>query len=107
MTKQLFSRSRRLQNATKKQLQYHFSLCYVLLCFHVFACLCLEFRLRKGINVLISTPGRLVDHIKNTLSIAFSAVHWLILDEADRSVCLLILDIFKKVSPGEFLILFL
>ncbi|KAF7687543.1 probable ATP-dependent RNA helicase DDX31 [Silurus meridionalis] len=43
-------------------------------------------RLRKGINVLISTPGRLVDHIKNTLSIAFSAVHWLVLDEADRTL---------------------
>lgn len=42
------------------------------------------FRLRKGINILITTPGRLVDHIKNTLSIAFSAVRWLILDEADR-----------------------
>ncbi|KAK3538901.1 hypothetical protein QTP86_020173 [Hemibagrus guttatus] len=44
------------------------------------------FRLRKGINVLISTPGRLVDHIKNTLSIAFSAVRWLVLDEADRTL---------------------
>ncbi|KAI5613026.1 putative ATP-dependent RNA helicase DDX31 [Silurus asotus] len=43
-------------------------------------------QLRKGINVLISTPGRLVDHIKNTLSIAFSAVHWLVLDEADRTL---------------------
>ncbi|KAM4579183.1 ATP-dependent DNA helicase DDX31 isoform 1-T1 [Fundulus diaphanus] len=41
-------------------------------------------RIRKGINILISTPGRLVDHIKHTLSIAFSAVRWLILDEADR-----------------------
>ncbi|XP_074527466.1 ATP-dependent DNA helicase DDX31 [Halichoeres trimaculatus] len=41
-------------------------------------------RLRKGINILVSTPGRLVDHIKNTLSITFSAVRWLILDEADR-----------------------
>ncbi|KAI3372180.1 hypothetical protein L3Q82_007036 [Scortum barcoo] len=41
-------------------------------------------RLRKGINILVSTPGRLVDHIKHTLSIAFSAVRWLILDEADR-----------------------
>lgn len=41
-------------------------------------------RLRKGINILIATPGRLVDHINNTLSIAFSAVRWLILDEADR-----------------------
>ncbi|TRY93150.1 hypothetical protein DNTS_012845 [Danionella cerebrum] len=41
-------------------------------------------RLRKGINILITTPGRLVDHIKNTLTIAFSSVRWLILDEADR-----------------------
>ncbi|XP_034025517.1 probable ATP-dependent RNA helicase DDX31 [Thalassophryne amazonica] len=43
-------------------------------------------RLRKGINILVSTPGRLVDHIKHTLSITFSAVHWLILDEADRTL---------------------
>ena len=44
------------------------------------------FRLRKGINILVSTPGRLVDHINNTLSIVFSSVRWLILDEADRCV---------------------
>uniref|UniRef100_A0A8C4DMI8 ATP-dependent RNA helicase n=1 Tax=Dicentrarchus labrax TaxID=13489 RepID=A0A8C4DMI8_DICLA len=43
-------------------------------------------RLRKGINILVSTPGRLVDHIRNTLSIAFSGVRWLILDEADRTL---------------------
>ncbi|XP_069379277.1 ATP-dependent DNA helicase DDX31 [Paralichthys olivaceus] len=43
-------------------------------------------RLRKGINVLVSTPGRLVDHIKHTLSIVFSSVRWLILDEADRTL---------------------
>ncbi|XP_005749232.1 probable ATP-dependent RNA helicase DDX31 isoform X2 [Pundamilia nyererei] len=43
-------------------------------------------RIRKGINILVSTPGRLVDHIKNTLSIAFSAVRWLVLDEADRTL---------------------
>lgn len=41
-------------------------------------------RLRKGINILVSTPGRLVDHIRNTLSMAFSAVRWLVVDEADR-----------------------
>ncbi|MGH0125769.1 UNVERIFIED_CONTAM: hypothetical protein FKN15_001603 [Acipenser sinensis] len=41
-------------------------------------------RLRKGINILITTPGRLVDHINNTKSISFSCVGWLILDEADR-----------------------
>uniref|UniRef100_UPI003AAAE3BA ATP-dependent DNA helicase DDX31-like n=1 Tax=Centroberyx gerrardi TaxID=166262 RepID=UPI003AAAE3BA len=45
-----------------------------------------EIELRKGINILVSTPGRLVDHIRNTLSIAFSAVRWLILDEADRTL---------------------
>ncbi|XP_075416695.1 ATP-dependent DNA helicase DDX31 [Tenrec ecaudatus] len=41
-------------------------------------------RLRKGINILIATPGRLVDHINSTKNIGFSRVQWLILDEADR-----------------------
>uniref|UniRef100_A0A8D2DCA0 ATP-dependent RNA helicase n=1 Tax=Sciurus vulgaris TaxID=55149 RepID=A0A8D2DCA0_SCIVU len=41
-------------------------------------------RLRKGINILISTPGRLVDHIKSTKNIHFRRMQWLILDEADR-----------------------
>ncbi|XP_068105026.1 ATP-dependent DNA helicase DDX31 isoform X2 [Hyperolius riggenbachi] len=41
-------------------------------------------RLRKGINILISTPGRLVDHINSTKSIHFTHVRWLIVDEADR-----------------------
>ncbi|XP_053775422.1 ATP-dependent DNA helicase DDX31 isoform X2 [Desmodus rotundus] len=41
-------------------------------------------RLRKGINILISTPGRLVDHIKSTKNIHFSRIQWLVLDEADR-----------------------
>ncbi|KAM4616449.1 ATP-dependent DNA helicase DDX31 isoform 2-T2 [Polymixia lowei] len=43
-------------------------------------------RLRKGINILVSTPGRLVDHIRNTLSITLTSVRWLILDEADRTL---------------------
>ncbi|XP_062063292.1 probable ATP-dependent RNA helicase DDX31 isoform X2 [Lepus europaeus] len=41
-------------------------------------------RLRKGINILISTPGRLVDHIRSTKNIHFSRICWLVLDEADR-----------------------
>ncbi|XP_037255123.1 probable ATP-dependent RNA helicase DDX31 isoform X4 [Falco rusticolus] len=40
-------------------------------------------RLRKGINILISTPGRLVDHIKSTECIHFRRTQWLIIDEAD------------------------
>ncbi|XP_067377941.1 ATP-dependent DNA helicase DDX31 isoform X2 [Channa argus] len=65
-------------------------------------------RLRKGINILISTPGRLVDHIKHTLSIAFSAVRWLVLDEADRTLDLgfekdltIILNSLNSTGPGR------
>nr|XP_020650503.1 probable ATP-dependent RNA helicase DDX31 isoform X1 [Pogona vitticeps]XP_020650504.1 probable ATP-dependent RNA helicase DDX31 isoform X1 [Pogona vitticeps] len=41
-------------------------------------------RIRKGINILIATPGRLVDHINSTKCLHFHRVRWLILDEADR-----------------------
>lgn len=41
-------------------------------------------RLRKGINILVATPGRLVDHIQSTQCIHFRRIRWLILDEADR-----------------------
>lgn len=41
-------------------------------------------RLRAGLNILISTPGRFCDHLKNTESMKMSAVKYLILDEADR-----------------------
>ncbi|XP_035302768.1 probable ATP-dependent RNA helicase DDX31 isoform X2 [Cricetulus griseus] len=41
-------------------------------------------RLRKGINILISTPGRLVDHIRSTKNIHFNRIQWLVVDEADR-----------------------
>lgn len=43
-------------------------------------------RIRKGMNVVVSTPGRLADHVQNTLSLALGAVRWLVLDEADRWV---------------------
>lgn len=41
-------------------------------------------RLRKGINVLLGTPGRLVDHLLHTASFRLSKLQFLILDEADR-----------------------
>ncbi|NXI47438.1 DDX31 helicase, partial [Galbula dea] len=41
-------------------------------------------RLRRGINILISTPGRLVDHIRSTECIHFRRTQWLVIDEADR-----------------------
>eukprot|EP00096_Caligus_rogercresseyi_P014910 TRINITY_DN7376_c0_g1_i1.p1 TRINITY_DN7376_c0_g1~~TRINITY_DN7376_c0_g1_i1.p1 ORF type:complete len:665 (+),score=182.84 TRINITY_DN7376_c0_g1_i1:16-2010(+) len=41
-------------------------------------------RLRKGINILVSTPGRLLDHIRKTKTLDMSKVEYLIFDEADR-----------------------
>ncbi|KAL9040966.1 MAG: hypothetical protein Q9214_004279, partial [Letrouitia sp. 1 TL-2023] len=41
-------------------------------------------RLRKGVNILVATPGRLVDHLKNTEAMDVGMVRWLVLDEGDR-----------------------
>ena len=41
-------------------------------------------RLRKGIPILVATPGRLLDHLQNTSSFNASKCRWLVLDEADR-----------------------
>ncbi|KAK2464228.1 hypothetical protein APHAL10511_003685 [Amanita phalloides] len=41
-------------------------------------------RLRKGIPILVSTPGRLLDHLQNTSSFNAGKCRWLVLDEADR-----------------------
>ncbi|KAG5322246.1 Y8611 helicase, partial [Pseudoatta argentina] len=41
-------------------------------------------RLRKGCNILISTPGRLLDHIKHTKALRLNDVRYFVLDEADR-----------------------
>jgi ATP-dependent RNA helicase DDX31/DBP7 len=41
-------------------------------------------RLRKGVNILVSTPGRLLDHLQNTKSFNVENLKWLVLDEADR-----------------------
>ena len=44
-------------------------------------------RLRKGISILIATPGRLLDHLSKTeclLSALKNKLEWLVLDEADR-----------------------
>ncbi|KAL8669310.1 MAG: hypothetical protein Q9168_006092 [Polycauliona sp. 1 TL-2023] len=43
-------------------------------------------RLRKGLNILVATPGRLVDHLDNTEVLDVSKVRWLVLDEGDRLV---------------------
>ena len=41
-------------------------------------------RLRKGVALLVATPGRLLDHLENTACFETRRVGWLVLDEADR-----------------------
>ncbi|KAH8149258.1 uncharacterized protein LAJ45_06798 [Morchella importuna] len=41
-------------------------------------------RLRKGLNILVATPGRLLDHLENTESLDVSRVRWVVMDEGDR-----------------------
>lgn len=41
-------------------------------------------RLVKGVNILVSTPGRLLDHLQNTRGFNFQRLQLLVIDEADR-----------------------
>jgi ATP-dependent RNA helicase DDX31/DBP7 len=41
-------------------------------------------RLRKGMNIVVATPGRLLDHMKTTESFDLGNLRWLVLDEADN-----------------------
>ncbi|KAK5075292.1 ATP-dependent RNA helicase [Lithohypha guttulata] len=41
-------------------------------------------KLQKGVNLLIATPGRLLDHLQNTPGFVFKNCRALVIDEADR-----------------------
>ena len=41
-------------------------------------------RLRRGCNVLVATPGRLLDHLEMTESLDVGQVRWMVMDEGDR-----------------------
>eukprot|EP01119_Soliformovum_irregulare_P003234 TRINITY_DN1358_c1_g1_i2.p1 TRINITY_DN1358_c1_g1~~TRINITY_DN1358_c1_g1_i2.p1 ORF type:complete len:321 (+),score=112.63 TRINITY_DN1358_c1_g1_i2:72-1034(+) len=40
-------------------------------------------RIRKGVNIIVGTPGRLLDHLKTTQSIVTKNIRWIVLDEVD------------------------
>ena len=56
-----------------------------------------ESMLRKNPDVVIATPGRLVDHIKNPPSFTLETVEVLILDEADRLLDESFMDQMKEI----------
>ncbi|CAG8876147.1 unnamed protein product [Penicillium nalgiovense] len=41
-------------------------------------------KLMKGVNLLVATPGRLLDHLQNTQGFIFKNLKTLVIDEADR-----------------------
>ncbi|XP_068428555.1 ATP-dependent RNA helicase DDX18 isoform X2 [Clinocottus analis] len=41
-------------------------------------------RLANGVNILVATPGRLLDHLQNTSGFMYKNLQCLIIDEADR-----------------------
>lgn len=41
-------------------------------------------KLSKGVNLVIATPGRLLDHLQNTKNFVFRNLKCLVIDEADR-----------------------
>lgn len=57
-------------------------------------------RLRKGVPILVSTPGRLLDHLQNTSSFNVGKCRWLVLDEADRLMELGFEDTIKGILSG-------
>ena len=58
-------------------------------------------RLRRGVTILVATPGRLLDHLQNTSSFRSHALKWAVLDEADR---LLDLGFEHKIGGGTCLL---
>lgn len=40
--------------------------------------------LRKGVTLLVATPGRLLDHLRTTEAFRSAHLRWIVLDEADR-----------------------
>lgn len=41
-------------------------------------------KLEKGVNIIVATPGRLLDHLLNTKNFVYKNLQCLIIDEADR-----------------------
>lgn len=56
-----------------------------------------KFALRKGVDIVIATPGRLLDHV-NQNTIDLSQVDFLVLDEADKMLDMGFIHDIKKIS---------
>lgn len=62
-------------------------------------------KLEKGINILVATPGRLLDHLQNTSNFMVKNLQCLIIDEADRILDVGFEEEMKKIirlMPSKF-----
>lgn len=50
-----------------------------------------------GINILVATPGRLLDHLQHTPDFLFKNLQCLIIDEADRILDIGFEDEMKQI----------
>ncbi|MGL4908764.1 MAG: DEAD/DEAH box helicase [Bacteroidales bacterium] len=66
-------------------------------------------RLKKGVDIVVGTPGRMIDHI-NRGSLDLSSIRWFILDEADEMLNMGFVDdiesIFKQTPDNRRVMLF-
>src|SRR3954470_18452200 len=53
-------------------------------------------QLRRGVEILVATPGRLLDHVQNK-TVMFNQVSVLVLDEADRMLDMGFLPDIKRI----------
>lgn len=61
-------------------------------------------KLMKGVNLLVATPGRLLDHLQNTKGFIFKNLKALVIDEADRILEIGFEDEMRqiiKILPNE------
>ena len=43
-------------------------------------------KIAKGINLIVATPGRLLDHLQNSPGFVYKNIKALVIDEADRKL---------------------
>jgi hypothetical protein len=69
---------------------------------------CIRSFIRRGIEIVIATPGRLIDHLESNIT-NLKRVTYLVLDEADRMLVTIILNIqlYPCFSPSIHVILLL
>ncbi len=65
--------------------------------------------LRRGVDVVVGTPGRVMDHIKRG-TLKLNSLEWMVLDEADEMLRMGFIDdvewIFENTPPGRQVALF-